>query len=131
MITTTNIDRSIGIVNRLHYFYPDSQLSFKFVWAACCEPGNQITGKQDKIDALILNLSDKLSQDGLIDAISVTTTIAGNDKFPGPLGKTCRSEYPKDKDSKNELHCNRLSDSLLLLKKVTIIPGRNVIVCYT
>lgn len=103
MVATADIDGNIGIVDWLHYFYPSSQISFKFACADCCDAGNKITWKQDKIDTVAFNLGDKLAQDRLIYSIDAAAAVAGDDEFPGPLGKTCRGKCHPKKESKNKL----------------------------
>lgn len=117
VITAADIDGNAGIVNRFHYFYPGSEIRFEFVWADCQVAGNQVAGKQDKIDTLASNLGSKFAEDDLIDSIVVTAAVTGNNKFPRLLGKSCRRNCRQKKNGKNKLCCNCFFDSLFLLKK--------------
>jgi hypothetical protein len=92
VITTADIDGYTGIVNRFHYFYPGSEVSFEFTCADCPVAGDKVAGKQDKIYTSAFNLGNKLVEDNLIDSIVVTAAVAGNNKFPGPLRKSCRGK---------------------------------------
>ncbi len=92
VIATADIDGNISIVNRFHYFYPDSEVSFEFTCADCPVAGDKVAGKQDKIYTSAFNLGSKLAEDNLIDSIVVTAAVAGNNKFPGPLRKSCRGK---------------------------------------
>ncbi len=70
-----------------------------FDWA-----GDKVAGKQDTIYTLAFNLGSKLAEDKLIDSIVVTAAVAGNNKFPGPLGKSCRGKCRQKKNGINILH---------------------------
>jgi hypothetical protein len=65
--------------------------------------GNKVSGKHDKIDSLIFNLGNKLTKDNLIDSIVRTPAVAGNNKFPWLLSKTCRRKYRQKKNGNNKL----------------------------
>ena len=88
VITTTDIDVNIGIVDRLHRLYPCSQLAFKLNGSAS-HAVNQIAGKDYEIDILTCKLRGKFTQDNLINPVGAAAAVARDDEFPGSLGRIC------------------------------------------
>ena len=88
VITTTDIDGDIGIVDRLHRLYPCSQLAFKLNGSAS-HAVNQIARKEYEIDILTCKLHGKFAQDDWINPVGAAAAVAGDDEFPGSLGRIC------------------------------------------
>jgi len=81
MITPTNINANIGVINRFHYFYPRSKLCFKHLRRGS-PAGNQVARTQKKVNILVNNLRGKLAQDNRINPIDIAPAVTGYHESP-------------------------------------------------
>ena len=107
VISAADIHRDAGIINRCHCFYPDSELSFEQVGIAYSITGDKVAGKHHKIDIMSFDLSSEFVEDCLIDSVFIASAVAGDNKFPWFLCKTCRRTNSQKECGKDKLYWSR------------------------
>ena len=119
MVAPAYIDANAGIVHGLDDLNPCPELSFKLGGSICHIAGNQISGKQHKIDIPARDFLDQLAQDSHLNTVSLAAAVARDDESPRRLGWSRRGNECQEKRDKNKVDRNLSSNCRVLLKRLT------------